>query len=108
MSKKKHLDENEQLKNRIRDLEQTNKTLRRRLKKLEQLTEQKDDLMLEQEIKEIEDQLTEELPHTKKEELQACADCGSPLSIVKMANRVFYRCNKHPHCRYRTKATIED
>ena len=85
-------------------MESTVRVLRKRLKKLENFFQQKEDLQIEAEIKEEQDAILKDEINFNKP--QTCPDCTSMLSIVKMANRVFYRCSKHPYCKYRTKAEI--
>lgn len=105
MSKRKDSDETEQLRKRNKELESTIRVLRKRLKKLENFFQQKEDLEIEADIKEEQDDLTDE---KKFNQPQSCPDCTAILSIIKMANRVFYRCSRYPACKHRTKAEIVD
>lgn len=89
MSKKKFLTEEERLQERIKELESTNKVLRKRLKKLES----------QKHIKEFEYVEVEKFHKTFISE--KCPECESgDLDLVKIANRVWKACK---NCAYRTK-----
>lgn len=99
--KKQQLDELEILKQENKKLEQTNRVLRKRLKRLEQFAEEDEDQKIEEEFK-------EEQPSIKDQDNNKCPECNDFLSVVKIAGRSFKQCNGKPLCKYRTKAVMDD
>ena len=108
---KKINDEVEQLRVRIKDLESTNRVLRKRLKKLDAYHQQKEDLVIEQEIQEEMSEIKEDNENRERKrisEIPTCPECNASITTIKTAGRVFNRCTNHPVCQWRTKARIEE
>ena len=106
---KKNNDEADQLRQKIKELESTNRVLRKRLKKLDAYHQQKEDLVIEAEINEEIADLTEERKqYAKTNAVPTCPECEGTITVVKTAGRMFTRCGNHPVCQYRTKAVREE
>ena len=108
---KKNNDEMEQLRARIKEVESTNRVLRKRLKKLEGYHQQREDLVIEQEIEEemseiMEDRKTREIKRV--DSIPVCPECNAILTVIKIAGRTITRCVNHPVCQYRHKATKDE
>lgn len=101
MAKKKQQDETEQLKQKIKELESTNRVLRKRLKRLEQFAHEAEEIV-ENEIESLKEEDNSQQDENK------CPECGDYLNLVKIAGRSFKQCVGKPACKYRTKAIMDD
>lgn len=85
----------ERLQGRIKELESTNKTLRKRLKRLEKYSEQF--------IETVEAAVEESHEETQPQKsISRCPECvKGTMAIIKITDRQFERCQE---CGFRTKA----
>lgn len=88
-SKKRKDDEITRLQKEVRELKSLNRSLMKRLKKV--------DRRIDYEEFEIE----EETPPKKKDKREGCPKCGQPLESITIVGRTIKRCTE---CKYRTKA----
>ena len=90
MTKKRKDDELTRLERENRELKSLNRSLMKRLKKVDRLWKEELDKELE------EDEIPASPPLQK-----GCPECSQPVAIINVAGRRLEKCT---HCNYRTKA----